>query len=619
MSTEILSPSLSPRLFQEAQPYVVIWLLELDLGPMVVRLAPVDLVIEDDVTGEEIFFYSGLQEVGYEEILRMFETMAASIDATFSTLLPPHAHELILRGGTYLARAKATLCRWVYGSPYSSRAVKMTGYLRDPEYGAIEVPVNATIAGNLWQDTTPLPARTLRVEGVTWSQAHGLEEEDLTRAYPIIYGTPGRVSTRVSSRGRVAGSKARLVMDEAMLSGGKRHDVLYVIAGHHVTTERVYIVNNDDTVGARVCVLNGHDGRGQPVALLPWWYSGGPEGYPYEYDSATMSGFVPNRTEVDATMTHAIGDGGAVPVALDQANSNPATTPWVCWVDDIDGPGHGGKGQAGQLIREAGDVLVDLLSQTALPVDMGRCEAAAGKLARFKLDFAIESGTTPWDTIKTRIAPMLPVSFRTGPRGVHFIVWNTDAVREDAVAHISAEWPDVDAMTKITQWTDRITNDFWLNYARSARTGKFQARRRLWSGEAQWAPSPPTVEDEDILVTEQPNFYCRRSQASMRGVDGRPLHIQRQINTDVIYDDATAGAVLLWQAKAFWGPIRKTRYRVAERYIAGLSVGDVILVSDPAVGLDRQVAFLEGIDYDVGIHHVRISIVLWDDPFLSGT
>lgn len=57
------------------------------------------------------------------------------------------------------------------------------------------------------------------------------------------------------------------------------------------------------------------------------------------------------------------------------------------------------------------------------------------------------------------------------------------------------------------------------------------------------------------------------------------------------------------------------RQRGSTRDYAHLQLGDVILVTDPSVGLDRQIAFVEEVGYYDDSFRLRLGLVLWDDPF----
>jgi len=115
-------------------------------------------------------------------------------------------------------------------------------------------------------------------------------------------------------------------------------------------------------------------------------------------------------------------------------------------------------------------------------------------------------------------------------------------------------------------------NRFRRQCSRAARTSRYTEEARL-DGD------PYDVDDPD----HEPSEVCRRSAA--RYGETEELLLQ----SDVLYDRATARLVLRHLAAARALPRLRVRYLVAERLAAQLRPGAVVALTDARLGWSRRV------------------------------
>jgi len=365
--------------------------------------------------------------------------------------------------------------------------------------------------------------------------------------------------------------------------------LVLVVAGHHVNAERIYINCAAYPAGFRVPVFNGTDGRGQPIAYVPWYAIRTGSGSPFEWD--TSGAYTWRLTDFDGDYSHGLGDNFAVGSTFISALTTDSSESqfWVGWRDD-ESAAQGGLVVGGQLVRAAGDVLEYLLSLTSAGVDRGAFAAIKPLLAGFNIDISIDEPTSPWEIIGTYLLPILPVSIVRGPSGFYPVVWRWDAAEADAEVFWDADAdPYVQRVSKLRVDGSKVCNDFSLDYAFSRRTGNYSATARM-------GPGPYDVDDPSLV-----SLACRNSEA-------RYGPVFKAIQSEAIWEGASAQGVLSWMAAAYSSPHRRINYLVVEGAWP-IRLGMVGVLSHREVSLSRRVFLVESIQFRPG-GTVEVGLIL---------
>lgn len=596
----------------------VYWLLDLDWAGITIRLsdAEVDVVTKD---GTSLHYHGALNVLDVNEGLDFLSDASASpTSVSVDAILPVDVPLMVARGHD-LGGATGTLRRWIEGTTYEAARVVVVGNVQDPEFGNEDEPVSFTLELNPWDDSKTIPAPGLILTGTNLEDdwVLSLPAESLGLAYPIVVGHPGVVSTAVSSTGMLTGSQAipAWLDPTDYISGGfvvGHYNVMWIVAGHHCTARRVYQNSDDFTTAVRTSLFNGRDRAGHPVCYIPWWgitqtADPNPEIYPYVFDAGHTGTYAFTPTDTDGNTTYNAGSlagpstGAAPDDANDNLRSNPPPNIYISWNDDIDGGG-GLAGDDGELMRDAGSILQWLMSQSGINVDRGRFAAVKSLLSRFKLDFTIDTSVTPWDFISSNLLPILPVSIVSGPNGVYPVVWRYDARAKDAICHIDTSIdPYVERASNVSCDTSNIANDISLSYALSVRIGEYQATARV-------AP-----DDSDGAT---PNYYCKLSQSRYKRPDGSPLVVTKSLESLVVYEDATAHAILNWMSRAYCYARKRVEYIAPEATYGWLERGQVVTITDPDLHWNEQVCLIEAIGTD-GSPMARIKLLLVEENVLD--
>ena len=579
----------------------IFWLLDLSYAGQVFRLSDAELDVVDE-DGASHHYDGTIDTISVDEGIDFLADASTSpASAAVDAVLPVDVPLLVAQGHD-LGAATATLSRWVEGTTLEARRVLIDGQLTDPEYGAADEPIAFSVERAPWQDSSVVPAPGLAVLASNWDPAMigSIPGSGRGLSYPIVIGHPGKVSTSVYSSGRVTGSQG-VYVDQATVgrTGSNFSDLTILLAGHHVGVASVFLNTNtaNQTDGRRYHVVNGFDRAGNPIAFCPWWFRKPAAADDFVWD-ATYSGAYTWGGVPSATVTGAIGDAGAAS-SLQAATGKTPSGAYVAW-SDLDTPSAGGlPGIDGKPMRAAGDVLEWLLTRSGIPVDLGRFNAARDLLAGFRLDFTIDAQVTPWEFIQANILPILPVSIVAGPNGLYPIVWRYDAVAADAVARLdTSSDPTIERASVVNYDRSGVSNDFSLNYALSVRTGNY-------AGTLRYAA--------DGITGATPSYFCTLSARRYLRPDGSPLDSAEVIESPVIYEDATAHAVLQWMTRARALARRRVTYIAPESEYGWMERGQVVTLTDADLHMSDQVALLESVTTD-GSGVVRFGLLLIEAP-----
>jgi hypothetical protein len=271
-------------------------------------------------------------------------------------------------------------------------------------------------------------------------------------------------------------------------------------------------------------------------------------------------------------------------VTIALADWSPGYEYWAAWPDEGGIPGKREQGAT-----SAGDVLDYLLDLTGQRVDQGRTAAAAKLLRGFEIAGYIDEPCNLWEWLQANLLPLLPVSVHTGPDGLYPIVWRYEATAEDAVAQIDIDRGDGDRDGDV-EYTDAddVRNEITLRWGLDAFADEF-TRATTLTGNDRISRSSRRFTNHIARVSRA--RYGPRSEV---------------IETDLVYDEATAAAIVSWMAAAFALPSRILTYDLLPEF-RHLELGDVVTLTDAELHLDAQVCLVVGLtDADTGLVSVTL-------------
>ena len=572
------------------------WLLEIKWGGLVIRLADDQVDVESE-TGTVYQYAPGLDAIEVSEAIELFNDSAGQLSVPLEFVAPPGASiaERISLGDDFSA-ATGELSRWVSGTSYEARRVVLVGRLTDPEYGADGELIATSLDEVLIYDSSLIPSTAQAVTEATWG-AEDLEEPSLNAPYPIVIGKPGRVASAVNAAGWITGSPGIWVEHGVVDEGTFYYDMCLLIAGHHVKGRRVHLNTEGDITGHRFKVVNAYDLLGQPVAVVPFYFSTTSDEL-IAYDStATYTTYTAADGDYSpSASTYGLGNQSLLNYDVWQADQRQIYVGWYDGNEDDANTG-GGVMQDGKLIREAGDVIEHLLSLTTQRVDWGRLAAAKPLLSRFLLDGVITDRVSPWDVLRDEILPLLPVSLCSGPNGLYVVVWQFNATAADATVRIDADAnPAIGREGRVKYDSEDRANRISLSYAYSYRAGTYCAQVVFGAAE--------DVETDPSTVVHALCDFSRRRVG---------YAVDRSTQTAWVYDTSTAYAVCEWQAAAYALPSKTVQYRVPELEFVHVERGQVATLTDSDLYLSEALCLVREVVTD-GSGYLTLTLWMIDNP-----
>ncbi len=503
-----------------------------------------------------------------------FETDSpADLSVSFDGLVFPGDIDLpfLIAQGHRLERAVGELAAIVADGDHTweERFIILQGYLSEPVYGDPTLPQNAvgfTLESPSYEDSALFPP-----------SSHIINSSDFPDEYqgyvkPFVFGQPG-----VYSEGWLTAS----VADYATVYKGTPlipitmggFDIGYLAAGHLVAP---------DTYDASIAWLDIYDAT----------------------DGTTFAATALERADAFEGFS---GGDQSFTVALATA-WDPTHEYWIRgWTDTTTATAqYGGYPDEDWThpMTSAGELLEYMLAQSSLTVDKGRCAVAAQLLSGFKLGGYIAEQVTPYEWIVDNLIPILPVALVSGPKGIYPVVWRYDATSKDAVDRIT-EGAHFRRVSGVTVDDSSIINEFTLNYISDG--GTFRRSLTL-SGSID-----DTDEDGSDIVLGgtsvsfyRPNLFARRSY-----LDHDKQTYSDSLDTEHVWDDATAALIAAWKIRAHAFATRTITYQSGFSY-AWLEPGDVILLTDSDLYLTEQVCFIQSKTWDVTGLQFEVRII--SDP-----
>jgi hypothetical protein len=573
-----------PAGYETARVHV---LVTLHWGEAPIRVASEAVDVTDALTGAVYAYQPGVGAMDVEQTAALTGGGdAQGVSIPLEIVLPVDVPTVVATG-TPLAGALCEVALWAEGSDYGERKVVVLGLVRDPEYGEEWEPVRLSVESQAWDDSTLIPAPDLIVTGTNWANVATLIPEYLGLPYPIIIGSPGAVSdTTVAPRGWIAGARGVWCEFDVGYTGGyNTYGIICILAGHHVDASRVYITTPDAyTQGVRVRVRNSFDRAGHPIAWLAWYdsYGSPAPADEFDYDAGASYGWF--TVDSDSNYTYGIGSNVINEIYL---ITDGQPTLYVGMYDPIDGAT--GLQWRGRALRGAGDVIEWALSQTSVMVDGARFTSVAALLNRYKIDAFIDARVNPWEWLTSNVLPLLPVSIVSGPAGFYPVVWRLDARPDEAELILDADAdPSISRTSGVRCDAGSIVNRFALRYAYDVMKQKYCATARIGPG--------PLTDDELASTIDTMHPLCGRSVSTYRTAVGRPLVAEREISSTVIYDNATALAVLQWMPAAYAMARETVSYQVPTTvYGHRVELGTVAILTDARIAMDGRVGLVTAV------------------------
>lgn len=524
-------------------------LIEITFGGRAIRIADDDIDIYDAATLQWLHFAPGIDSLPVASALNFLASSPTALSVPVECYLPIDVAAEDA-AGHHLAGCAATISLWADGDDYADRLVLATGVIVDPEWGEDGEAVTFSISRPVTTSTALALPSAHRVDGVTFPDfITEIDPTDLGIAYPRVYGKPGWISATKW----VTGSQL------VWFAYGSPREATFVamIAGHACNMNYVQLNGDGFVGGVQFAVWQTTDGRGQQISVIAKRAN---------YPLTTLNTFVDSRGQTIA--------GILLNTFTNPSIDNPKAV-FVGWASPL-------STDTGGLSPVAGDVIVDLLRLAGVAVDYARFQAAAPLLTAFRFDCVIddpEAKALSW--LQSSVYPLLPVSIESGPDGDYPIVWRYDATASDSTAHLDADTdPMISRAGRIKDDASDLANAVSLQYRYSLRTGSYT---------------------ETVTRDASTCPYCAASER-------RYGRIEKAITTVVIYDEATAHAILAWMARAYTSPTRRIPYLVPRSY--GLAKGQIVTLTDARVSYASRLCLVSDVQIDgSGIDGVELLFI----------
>ncbi|MCP3958831.1 MAG: hypothetical protein GY719_13340 [bacterium] len=594
------------------------WLLEVRWAGRAFRwsVEPVEAVDGDGAR----WTYAGGLEVSFGASFDLFRESPGHVSLPFDLVFPVDVAALV-QAGHDLAAATGELSMWAPGRLWEQRRVVLEGRLTAPEYGAAGEPVSFSLEENPFEDRALIPDARARVTLATWVH-HDADVRG--RYYPLVFGAPGVFTEPHGRLGKTSGSPGLLVDTRLFNKGGTSY---LLIAGHRVAASHVRVVDYDadDGEGAAATFAVEHvpDGLGRTVAVVRIGSPGSTvpvkvaAGHEYwvrwegDEDPAETAGLVGDGAQpgsaasvsrvapvpIDELGSGSSGSGGGQlgleDLLPDEDNEEPVETMFTGGASSVEPITDGAllnRRRDGALFG-AGELLRYMLALSTLRLDTGRFAAIEPFLNRFQVSGFLEEPVSPWEWLEDQLIPLLPISMATGPGGLYPILWRADAGESDAVAELVAG-PDLQRDGPVSYPSKDVVNEIRLDYAVRADSGDFMRSA--------------TVTGEDVGTFDR--FTTVYSRVSRRRYGKK----EEAMETEIVYDTATAKLILSWQVRARGFPWRELSYEADPRRWGWLTRGTVVTLTDLDLHFERQVALVRDRSWDG--HHLELTFLLLDDP-----
>lgn len=592
-----------------------------------------ETAVAPSASGGTVSHIPTLSVGGYSET---FQYLSQSVDrqSVAVSLLWPDDVAAAIAAGFRLDTAQAELAVWIEGTAYEARRVLLVGNVQQPSYGAQGERVDFSIEAPPWVDQGTWPdllTSPTSYDLTITSQAHGALSvggregvlDDLRGTVaPMVIGNPGNLNqTRRANPtgGSVYAGQASDVWQRTR--PGAFTDIRY---GSIFENNGVTGFGNPASAFPAALILCGHatqagayGGDGTQVLRASSGTEDAPVAVLFNSDGLYVTGLVPfhktiggrtctvvnlydylnTRAEVrynDSSSPISTGTGPISPASSTNSTSNDPSRKlgdrvgftFVSMHDSFDTFYGLTNGAQDGPLRTVQELIALTLSNSSLPVDWSRFYTAMDRLPTFDVEGYIDERVGVWDFVSSELLPLLPMSLRTGPRGLYALTADLSATVADALGTLRAGW------------------DCWrvgpIQYERRLQdlTGTIEVQCGDYAGKAI-----RTVRADGASMLQ--GQRARLAQES--SVVGQML--SRVQSAKVASGQTTTTVKAPWLAGETGGQyvahtrlayqaaqIRTVRYRLAPEFLE-LEVGDLVHLVDPEVSIDGP-AYLSTLEID---------------------
>lgn len=248
----------------------------------------------------------------------------------------------------------------------------------------------------------------------------------------------------------------------------------------------------------------------------------------------------------------------------------------------------------GETVTGAGHAIAVLMDYTrSFNVNSQRAYSERALLDHIKVHFFINDSTTPFEFIQANLAPVLPISWSYDHQGAYWRAWRDAPIATDAVGDLSTERHEITRASSVSVGSlSDVYNRFILRFNQNYRTQAGETVAELTAGDP--------INYESAL--------CKFSQ------DRFGQRVWEQ-TTSVIQDLPSAYAVLQAMARRYAIPKRYVSY-VGGLELERYTVGDILTITDPEIGLDASLASVEAVS--LSLTEVALKLMIHDRPTLTG-
>ena len=546
------------------------------------------------------------------------------------SVLWPEDVAAAVAAGFRLDTAEAELAVWVEGTAYEARRVLLVGRVMQPSYGVRGEPVSFSVEAPPWVDQGTWPElissprgfdKTFQSQSLGTVSIGGLDGAvaDLRgRTASMVIGNPGNLNqTRRTNPSSVYANQAGDISDQTRPGAftSMKYGSLFesngvtakgnppgafptqlVLCGH-ATQAASYggdgtqkIRGSSGTVDAPLAVLFNEDGQ-YVTGLVPYHAEVGGQ----TVTMVNLYDYFNTRSEVRYNESAASISGGTVSplVATNATSVDPGRAlgdrigfTFASLYDGHDTFYGLNNGRQTGPLKTVHDLLTLTLSSSSLPVDWPRLYAALARVPVFDVEGYIDERVGVWDFVSRELLPLLPMSLRTGPRGLYAITADLSSTVADTIG------------------TLRAGADCW-------RLGVIQYERRLADlsgtievevGNYKGQPASTVVADGSSMMQGK-----RARLAQQSSIVGQAISRVRQSatysgqTTTTIkapwLAGETGGQYVAHQRLAFRSAqLRTVRYQLSAEFVE-LEVGDLVHLVDTDVSIDGP-AYLSTLTLD---------------------
>lgn len=548
------------------------WLVSVRYAGRVLRWGnAASFAVEHDGELLSVFGDSDLSGLSITDAIPLGSSGSPSRSLSFAVFMPAGVDvALNERRGIPFSGSEVEVALVPDGGTLSDRCVVLRGVVSEPTYGTADEAVSFTAREPEGFRDVSIPARGIETTSALLYDPNTdvFITDDLTRTeeaalesigkpWPRVFGHPGKLQL-VGSNGlptfiTVPGSPAYVVSQEYDVADKITKFFTLLLTYDHVEVDGTINLCRNDPESERglmtvaVDFAAGTDYRGLPFMFVS------------DADTAAVpDGFLPD------------------PLVAGQQEMLRTYRDWfVSWAY------HDAPPIEGTTSPSAGQVMLWLVKQSAIPWDMGRCEAAAESLAAFRYDGAIEDWTTSVAWLTDHVLRKLPVYLTSGPLGLYPVAIPYLYQYASPIASLTVDESSVFLVPQAVQVeADVEVSEVTVRWARDAQSGGFyKSATRTADGAIRNAGAIGPVPVAGLVAVS----------------DAPAGNTSTSVDLPYVWDDQTAYRILDWLA---WREMRQHRtvaVDVDASAFGWLSVGDVVTLTAADLHLDAAVCLVASV------------------------